>query len=103
MTEVRFVLYVGLGALALGVCLAVHSCCASDQPALPDGAPPIASAPTPTCDAGLSDDAGSADAQSDDAGPPAPLRPTGGPSCGTHPWCSHPKEPCCTDVLDCCD
>ena len=24
-----------------------------------------------------------------------------GPSCGSHPWCPHPKE-CCSNAADCC-
>jgi hypothetical protein len=101
MTESRRLPWAGIGVLVAVLAGVVALCClcSPDKPAPPcDVPPPPVVVPAP--DAAIADDAGTVDAGAPcDAAPPVVF--DAGPSCGSHPWCPHPK-PCCTDVLDCC-
>ncbi|MGO8992367.1 MAG: hypothetical protein ACLQVI_03500, partial [Polyangiaceae bacterium] len=109
MIDRRRIPWVGIGVLAAAALLALALCCLCSpyDPAPPpcDAAPPAVVAPAPPEDAAAdaaTEDAAAAPCQAapPDAASPVLLAP--GPSCGSHPWCPHPK-PCCSDMLDCCD
>jgi hypothetical protein len=103
MIENRRIPWVSIGVLAVILMIVAALCClcspGSPPPPPCDVPPPPVAVPAP--DAGVPDDAGSpCDAA---AAPPIVLDAgfDAGPSCGTHPWCPHPK-PCCRDERDCC-
>jgi hypothetical protein len=108
MIDRRRIPWMGLGVLAVTALLALALCCLcspSDLAPPPcDAAPPAVVTPAPPDDAAT--DAAADTGASFDAAPPEAAAPpvvlTPDPSCGTHPWCPHPK-PCCDDMLDCCD
>ena len=105
MVYKRPIPWAGIGILAVILMTVVAICCLC-SPGSPPPAPPPCDVPPPPVvvpapDAGVSDDAGSPC----DAAPAPPIAIDAGfdagPSCGTHPWCPHPK-PCCRDERDCC-
>jgi len=104
MIENRRIPWAGIGVLAVILMTVVALCCLC-SPGNPTPPPPCDVPPPPVVvpapDAGVPDDAGS----SCDAAPAPPIALDAGfdagPSCGTHPWCPHPK-PCCRDEQDCC-
>jgi len=105
MIESRRIPWVGIGILA-AILMAVVALCCLCSPGNPQPPPPPCDVPPPPVvvpapDAGVPDDAGS----SCDAAPAPPIALDAGfdagPSCGSHPWCPHPK-PCCRDEQDCC-
>jgi len=106
MIESRRIPWVGIGILAAILMAVVALCClCSPGNPQPPPAPPCDVPPPPVVvpapDAGVPDDAGSPC----DAAPAPPIALDAGfdagPSCGSHPWCPHPK-PCCRDEQDCC-
>ena len=105
MIDNRRIPWVGIGILAAILMAVVGLCClwtpGSQTPPSPpcDVPPPPVVVPAP--DAAAPNDAGS---PCDAAPAPPTVVDAGvdtGPSCGTHPWCPHPK-PCCRDEQDCC-
>ena len=94
--------WLSLGALLGIAASALVTCCCAARPEM--------QLPTPiVCDAGIDVakprpvvpvvDAGSDCAR--DAGGSETDVVDAHASCGSHPWCKHPKE-CCTDMDDCC-
>jgi hypothetical protein len=102
MIDNRHISWVGIGILAAILMAVVSLCCLCSQP---PSAPPCNVLPPVVVrapDASAPDDAGSVC----DAAPAPPIALDAGfdagPSCGTHPWCPHPKKPCCLEQEDCC-
>jgi hypothetical protein len=103
MIENRRIPWLGIGVLAviLMIVAALCSLCSPGGPTRPPCDAPTPPVVVPSPDAGVPDDGGSPC----DAAPAPPIALDAGfdagPSCGTHPWCPHPK-PCCRDERDCC-
>ena len=92
--------WMAMGALTGIIIALVAVCC------MRGGEPPVVLLPA-CVDAGAPVDVPSAPdaggiadaADASDTAPPCVV--DAGPSCGSHPWCKHPKE-CCSHESDCC-